>query len=129
MVPTGSKHEEKTASFVFGRTTQKKYCPWHVKYSYPVARQYNYYPDEYRNGYVMVTENYAYLFTTEKPVGFSQLLRLTNVDDNKQETSFTHKTFAAGNDIRFEINFSTQRHHLCPRRNLQNGHRERASAG
>jgi hypothetical protein len=100
-------YEEKTASFVSGERP-KEILPEHVKYSYPVARQYNYHPDEYRNGYVMVTENYAYLFTTEKPVGFNQMLRLTNVDGNKQETSFTHKTFAAGNDIRFEINFSTQ---------------------
>jgi hypothetical protein len=104
-------YEEKTATFTSGERP-KEILPEHVKYSYPMARQYNYYPDEYRQGYMTLTENYNYLFTTDKPVGYDQKLRLTDADGNQQATSFATKTFAAGNDIRFEINFSTQDIHF-----------------
>jgi hypothetical protein len=45
------------------------------------------------------------LFSTEKPQGFDQLLRLADTDGNKKETNFTYKTFGAGNTIRMEIDF------------------------
>lgn len=96
--------EEKTAEFISGERP-KTILPEHVKYSYPVSNQYNFYAKEASNGYMMVTENYAYLFSTEKPVGFNQVLRIADFDGNKKETSFTYKTFGAGNDVRFEIDF------------------------
>lgn len=99
-----SVFEEKTAEFTSGERP-KTILPEHVKYSYPVANQYNFYPKEYASGYMLVTENYAYLFSTEKPLGFDQVLRIVDLDGKKKETGFTYKTFGAGNDIRMEIDF------------------------
>jgi hypothetical protein len=96
--------EEKTAEFISG-DRPKVILPEHVKYSYPVSNQYNFYPNEYSNGYMLITENYAYLFSSEKPQGFDQMLRIADADGNKKELGFTYKTFSAGNDIRMEIDF------------------------
>lgn len=97
-------YEEKTAEFISG-DRPKEILPQHVKYSYPVANQYNYYPGEYSNGYMLVTENYAYLFSTEKPQGFDQRLRISDLDGNSKETNFDYKVFGPGNEIRMEINY------------------------
>jgi hypothetical protein len=97
-------YEEKTAEFISG-DRPKEILPEHVKYSYPVVNQYNYYPAEYTNGYMLVTENYAYLFSTEKPQGFDQRVRISDSEGNKKETNFTYNVFNPGNEIRMEINF------------------------
>jgi hypothetical protein len=98
--------EEKEATFTSG-DRPKEIMPEHVKYSYPIARQYNFYPDEYKAGYIHVTENYAYLFSTEKPEGFKQILRIGDLSGKNFETPFTYTTNSSGNTIRLEINFST----------------------
>jgi hypothetical protein len=100
-------YEIKEAEFKSG-DRPKEILPEHVKYSYPISRQYNFYPKEYNNGYILVTENYAYLFSTEKPEGFDQILRFTNSNGNSTQTGFTYKTNSAGSDIRLEIDFSMQ---------------------
>lgn len=103
-------YEEKEAHFTSGERP-KEILPEHVKYSYPVAMQYNYYPQEHNEGYLLISENYTYLFTTEKPEGFKQELRFAangESTENNLTTVFSHKTHPAGNDIRMEINFSTE---------------------
>jgi hypothetical protein len=99
--------EEKKETFHSG-DRPKEILPEHVKYSYPVNRQYNFYPDEYRKGYIQVTKNYAYLFTTEKPEGFDQVARISDVTGKAYEQPFTFHANSAGNDIRFEIDFSME---------------------
>lgn len=98
--------EEKEATFKSG-DRPKQILPEHVKYSYPVDRQYNYYPNEYDKGYLLVSKNYDYLFTTDIPEGYTQELRLTDSYGAEQNTSFSFTTRAAGNDIRLEIDFSS----------------------
>lgn len=100
-------YEIKEAEFKSG-DRPKEILPEHVKYSYPVAMQYNYYPKEYADGYILVTENYSYLFSTEKPEGFDQVMMFTDADGKNVQTGFSYKTNSAGNDIRLEIDFSTQ---------------------
>ncbi len=85
----------------------KEILPEHIKYSYPIARQYNYYSGEYNKGYFQVSENYSYLFTTDKPEGFNQGIKVTDSNGQSQQTSFTYKTYSGGNAIRLEVNFST----------------------
>ncbi len=97
-------YEEKEETFISGERP-KEILPEHVKYSYPIANQYNFYPEEHSQGYVLVSENYAYLLSTEIPEGYSQTLKITDFDGNSSETSFTYKTNSAGNDIRLEIDF------------------------
>ena len=97
-------YEEKEAAFTSGERP-KEILPEHVKHCYPIANQYNFYPEEYSQGYVLVTENYAYLLSTEIPEGYRQALKVTDFDGNSSETSFTYKTNSAGSDIRLEIDF------------------------
>jgi hypothetical protein len=96
--------EEKEVAFVSGERP-KEILPEHVKYSYPVAMQYNFYPGEHENGYMLVSENYAYLFTTDKPEGYSQVLQLSDYDGNATKSGFSFQSYPAGNDIRLEISF------------------------
>ena len=98
--------EIKEAEFKSG-DRPKEILPEHVKYSYPVAMQYNYYPKEYESGYILVTENYSYLFSTEKPEGYDQVMMFTDADGKNTQTNFSYKTNSAGNEIRLEVNFST----------------------
>ncbi|MGQ1945723.1 hypothetical protein ACT3CD_01310 [Geofilum sp. OHC36d9] len=99
-------YEEKEVDFKSG-DRPKFILPEHVKYSYPVDRQYNYYSDEYDQGYLLLSENYNYLFSTEIPEGYTQELRLTDSNGSSQNTEFSYKTHAGGNEIRMEIDFST----------------------
>jgi hypothetical protein len=100
-------YEIKEAEFKSG-DRPKEILPEHVKYSYPVAMQYNYYPKESDKGYILVTENYSYLFSSEKPEGFDQVMMFADSDGKNTQTGFTYKTNSAGNDIRLEIDYSTQ---------------------
>ena len=101
-------YEIKKAEFKSGERP-KEILPEHIKYSYPVAKQYNYYPKEYKAGYILVSENYSYLFSSEKPEGFDQKIMITDTDGKNQKTSFNYKTNSIKNDIRLEINFSTEK--------------------
>jgi hypothetical protein len=97
-------YEEKSESFLSGERP-KIIMPEHVKYSYPMPRQYNFYPDEHETGYILVSENYAYLFSSEKPEGFDQVVRVSDKNGSSWEVPFTYETKSAGNDIRLEIDF------------------------
>jgi len=98
-------YEIKEAFFTSGERP-KKILAEHVVHSYPINRQYNYYPEEHTNGYVQVSENYTYLFTTDKPEGYKQVLRLSNAAQSQQETDFSYTTHSAGKAIRFELNYN-----------------------
>jgi hypothetical protein len=99
--------EDKTETFVSG-DRPKIILPEHVKYSYPIARQYNYYPDEYKQGYLQITKNYTYLFTSDKPQNCKQILRFSDLNGTAQETDFSYLLNATGSEIRMEIDFSTE---------------------
>jgi hypothetical protein len=98
-------YEEKRTTFHTG-DRPKEIIPEHVKYSYPVSRQYNFYPNEYKNGYLMLSQNYEYLFTTEKPEGFKQILRIHDIEGKTYEKSFTHQVKSSDDGVKFEIGFS-----------------------
>jgi len=98
--------EDKKAVFHTG-DRPKEILPEHVAYSYPIDRQYNYYPKEYTGGYILLTQNYSYLFSTEKPAGFDQKLRISDGSGKKVEKPFTYTTSSSVNGVRMEINFST----------------------
>jgi hypothetical protein len=99
-----SVFEEKSTEFTSGERP-KSILPEHVKYSYPIANQYNFYSKEYNEGYMLLTENYAYLFSTEKPKGFNQVVRYSDFDGTTSDVGFDYLTFSAGNEIRMEIDF------------------------
>lgn len=94
--------EEKTVEFTSGERP-KYIMPEHVKYAYPADRQYNFLSKEYNQAYVMVSENYSYLFTTEKPKGFDQKVQFTTFDGKTVETSFTHKSVSDVAGVKFEV--------------------------
>jgi hypothetical protein len=99
--------EEKTETFTSGERP-KEFMPEHVRYAYPAARQYNFYPDEHRSGYVQLSQSYAYLFTTEKPEGCDQRLRIASLDGKmKHETDFTCKS-GTSSGVKFEVHFSME---------------------
>lgn len=97
--------EEKEVTFKSG-DRPKVILPEHIKYSYPINRQYNFYTSEYDKGYLLLSKNYDYLFTTDAPEGFRQEIRLTDSNGNAQSTTFTYSTNTTGSDIRMEIDFS-----------------------
>lgn len=99
-------YETKEAAFTSGQRP-KYIMPEHVVNSYPLSRQYNYYPDEYKEGYVMLSENYEYLFTTDKPEGYDQLLKVVDKNGHQQNMPFSYQSYAAGNNIRFELTYNT----------------------
>ncbi|GAP73252.1 hypothetical protein SAMD00024442_7_68 [Candidatus Symbiothrix dinenymphae] len=97
--------EEKKATFHTG-DRPKEILPEHVKYSYPIDRQYNFYANEYKNGYLLVTQNYRYLFEEEKPEGFDQKIRISDSNGKSVEKPFTYTTSSSGDGIKFAIDFS-----------------------
>ncbi|MDR1740035.1 MAG: hypothetical protein LBR45_04690, partial [Bacteroidales bacterium] len=99
--------EEKRTSFKSG-DRPKEIMPEHVVYSYPLKRQYNYYPKEYAKGYILVSENYAYLFSSEKPEGFDQKIRISTAEGHKVEKNFTYTTNSSVAGVKLEINFSLE---------------------
>ncbi|MDR0541294.1 MAG: hypothetical protein LBH19_03675, partial [Dysgonamonadaceae bacterium] len=96
--------ESKSTAFHTG-DRPKEIQPEHVVCSYPINRQYNFYPNEYNKGYILLSQNYAYLFSTEKPEGFDQKIRIGTGSGSRYEKPFTYKTNASGSDIRMEIDF------------------------
>ncbi|MFT3738453.1 MAG: hypothetical protein QM786_06820 [Breznakibacter sp.] len=103
--------EVKEATFMSGERP-KTILPEHVKCSYPLLRQYNYYPKEYHYGYIQVTKNYSYLFDSEKPEGYRQTMVLTDTKGSRQETNFTVSNHPQNEAVRMEIDFPTDRLHF-----------------
>ncbi|MDR1527834.1 MAG: hypothetical protein LBS46_09255 [Dysgonamonadaceae bacterium] len=106
-------YETKTAVFRTG-DRPKEIQPEHVKYSYPIHRQYNFYADEYKQGYIQLIQNYSYLFSTEKPEGFDQKIRLSNAEGTVIEMPFTCTTHTTGNGIQMEIGFQMDQVSFVP---------------
>jgi hypothetical protein len=99
--------ETKTAAFRTG-DRPKEILPEHVKYSYPIDRQYNFYADEHKQGYIHLTQSYAYLFSTDKPEGFDQKIRISANGEKVSEIPFSYTSNPSGSDIRMEIGFSME---------------------
>ena len=99
--------EDKTITFTSGERPDH-ILPHHVKYSYPIARQYNYYPNEHRQGYLQLIKDYTFLFTEDAPENCRQVLRFSSNGGAAQETEFTYRVDNSGGDIRMEINFSKE---------------------
>ncbi|MDR0798525.1 MAG: hypothetical protein LBN18_02025 [Dysgonamonadaceae bacterium] len=97
--------EKKTAEFQTG-DRPKEILPEHVAYSYPSRRQYNFYPNETNQGYLLLKQNYSYLFSTEKPEGFVQKLRISAAGGQAVERDFTYTTSSSVSGVKMEINFS-----------------------
>jgi len=97
--------EDRTTAFTSG-DRPKEIMPEHVKFSYPINKQYNFYSDEYKRGYILVSQNYSYLFSEEKPEGFDQIVRITDNSGNKYDKRFTYKANSPTNDVLFEIDFA-----------------------
>jgi hypothetical protein len=97
-------YEEKRATFKTG-DRPKEILPEHVAYSYPINRQYNFYPREYSQGYLLLSQNYSYLFTSDRPEGFDQKLRISSADGKKTEKAFSFTTNSSVSGIKMEINF------------------------
>ncbi|MDR0505616.1 MAG: hypothetical protein LBH32_02200 [Dysgonamonadaceae bacterium] len=97
-------YEEKRATFKTG-DRPKEILPEHVVCSYPLNRQYNFYPKEYNQGYIMLSQNYSYLFAADKPQGFDQKLRLATADGQKNEKSFSYTVGSQVSGAKMEISF------------------------
>ena len=104
--------EEKLVEFKSG-DRPKYIMPEHVVYAYPADRQYNFLSKEYDEAYVMTSENYSYLFTTDKPEGFDQRVQITSFDGQTQESSFTHKVITGKEGVRFEVSVPLQNVNLA----------------
>jgi hypothetical protein len=50
-------------------------------------------------------QNYSYLFTTDKPAGFDQKLRIGTADGQKTEKSFSYTTHSSISGVKMEIGF------------------------
>ncbi len=95
--------EEKTVRFTSGERPDH-ILPEHLLCGYPQMRQYNFYPKEWNEGYILVTENYSYLFTTI-PEGYMQRVRFETLDGKGSNFSFTFKrVYDYG--AKFEIDFN-----------------------
>jgi hypothetical protein len=51
-------------------------------------------------------QNYSYLFTTDKPAGFDQKLRISDGNGKSFEKPFTHTTNSNVDGVRLEVDFS-----------------------
>jgi hypothetical protein len=99
----GVVYEEKRATFRTG-DRPKEILPEHVVYSYPLNRQYNFYPDEHAQGYLLLSQNYTYLFT-DKPEGFDQKIKVSTAAGSSKELSFSYTTSSSVSGIKMEITF------------------------
>lgn len=99
--------EEKSIEFTSGERP-KYILPEHVAHAYPADRQYNFLTKEYDDAYVMLSKDYSYLFTTEKPAGFDQKVQFTTFDGKTIDAAFTHKTVSNVNGVKFEVDIPTK---------------------
>ena len=98
--------EEKTVEFTAGERP-KYIMPEHIAYAYPADRQYNFLTKENKEAYVMVSKDYSYLFTTEKPEGFDQKVQFTTFDGKTIDAQFTHKKVSDVSGVKFEVDIPT----------------------
>ena len=104
--------EEKTVEFTAGERP-KYIMPEHIVYAYPADRQYNFLTKENKEAYVMVSEDYSYLFTTERPEGFDQKVRFTTFDGKTIDASFTHQKVSGVSGVKFEVDIPTENLNLA----------------
>lgn len=97
--------ETRTVEFTSG-DRPKYIMPEHVLYSYPADRQYNFYSKEHGDAYLLVEYDYSYLFTTEKPAGYDQKVRLKNFSGTTQAAPFRYTTSPATTDSRVQFELS-----------------------
>lgn len=101
--------EEKTAEFKSGdRPNYIK--PEHVAYSYPADRQYNFYSAEHSEVYLLVTQNYSYLFDGRGPKGYDQVLQLSTIGGSAQTTNLNFTTSprqTTDSKVKFELYANT----------------------
>ncbi|MCR5695462.1 MAG: hypothetical protein K6G73_00670 [Marinilabiliaceae bacterium] len=104
--------EEKTVEFTAGERP-KYIMPEHIAYAYPADRQYNFLTQENKEAYVMVSKDYSYLFTTEKPEGFDQKVQFTTFDGKTIDAQFTHKKVSGVSGVKFEVDIPTENLNLA----------------
>ena len=104
--------EEKTVEFTAGERP-KYIMPEHIAYAYPADRQYNFLTQENKEAYVMVSKDYSYLFTTEKPEGFDQKVQFTTFDGKTIDASFTHQKVSGVSGVKFEVDIPTENLNLA----------------
>lgn len=104
--------EEKTVEFTAGERP-KYIMPEHIAYAYPADRQYNFLTKEHKEAYVMVSEDYSYLFTTEKPEGFDQKVQFTTFDGKTIDASFTHQKVSGVSGVKFEVDIPIENLNLA----------------
>lgn len=101
--------EEKTVEFKSGdRPNYIK--PEHVAYSYPADRQYNFYSAEHSEVYLLVTQNYSYLFDGRGPKGYDQVLQLSTIGGSAQTTNLNFTTSprqTTDSKVKFELYANT----------------------
>lgn len=99
----GDYAEEKTIRFTSGKRPDH-ILPEHILCAYPQLRQYNFYPKEWNDGYILVKENYSYLFTTV-PEGYMQRVRVETLDGKGKDITFSSKTISQYG-AKYEIDFN-----------------------
>lgn len=104
--------EEKTVEFTAGERP-KYIMPEHIAYAYPADRQYNFLTKEHKEAYVMVSKDYSYLFTTEKPEGFDQKVQFTTFDGKTIDASFTHQKVSGISGVKFEVDIPIENLNLA----------------
>ncbi len=105
-------YEEKTVEFTAGERP-KYIMPEHIAYAYPADRQYNFLTKENKEAYVMVSKDYSYLFTTEKPEGFDQKVQFTTFDGKTIDASFTHQKVSGVSGVKFEVDIPIENLNLA----------------
>lgn len=99
----GDYAEEKTVRFTSGKRPDH-ILPEHILCAYPQLRQYNFYPKEWKDGYILVKENYSYLFTSV-PEGYMQRVRVETLDGKGKDITFSSKTISQYG-AKYEIDFN-----------------------
>lgn len=84
----------------------------HVKYAYPADRQYNFLSKEYNQAYVMVSENYSYLFAADRTKDYDQKVQFTPFEGATQTSSFSYKSVSGVDGVVFEIDIPTDKINL-----------------
>ncbi len=81
--------EEKTVKFISGKRPDYIQAQ-DILCSYPINRQYNFYKDEYDDGYICLTEKYGYLFKNI-PDGYTQKIGVSYKGGGYLFTDFEYK--------------------------------------
>ena len=80
-----------------------------ILYQYPIDRQFNYMPNEYKQGYIMLSYNYSQLFEgindTDKKIVISAI---NDEDFSEQTVNYTTKPNNEVKKQEYEINYSLE---------------------